>query len=50
MDEAVEKKITAALQKAARKARLFHKHNGYPMYVMVDGKIVKIEPEDIKVD
>jgi len=50
MDEAVEKKITAPLQKAARKARLFHKHNGYPMYVMVDGKIVKIEPEDIKVD
>ena len=50
MDGVIEKKITEGLQKAARKARLFHKRNGYPIVVMIDGKIVKIQPEDIKVD
>jgi len=42
--------IDEALREAARDARRFHKAMGNPMATLVDGKVVWVQPEDIRVD
>lgn len=42
--------IDEALREAARDARRFHKAMGNPMATLVDGQVVWIQPEDIRVD
>lgn len=42
--------VARALRRAARKARLDHKHSGHPICVWEDGKVVWIQPEDIPDD
>lgn len=45
-----EKAITEALIQAVRKALLFHKKTGYPIYVWENGQVVRREAEDINID
>ena len=45
-----EAEIGAALREAARDARRFHKAMGNPMATWVDGQVVWVQPEDIRVD
>jgi hypothetical protein len=42
--------IDRALRLAAREAILFHKRIGNPIAVWEDGKVVWIQPEDIRVE
>lgn len=42
--------IDEALREAARDARRFHKAIGNPMVTWRDGKVVWVQPEDIRVD
>ena len=44
-----EKAITAALARAVRKAFLFHKQTGHPIYIWENGQVVRREARDIKV-
>ncbi|MDP8206197.1 MAG: hypothetical protein P9L92_05995 [Candidatus Electryonea clarkiae] len=41
--------VSNALARAVRKALIFHKQTGNPIYTMRDDKVVKIEAEDIKI-
>ncbi|MFC2170462.1 hypothetical protein ACFLQJ_00625 [Calditrichota bacterium] len=41
--------VSNALARAVRKALIFHKQTGHPIVTMRDGKVVKIEPEDINI-
>ncbi|MEO5820517.1 MAG: hypothetical protein ABIT71_08420 [Vicinamibacteraceae bacterium] len=52
LDELFEdgRAIDQALLDAARDARRFHKAMGNPMATLVDGKVVWVQPEDIRVD
>jgi hypothetical protein len=52
LDELFEdgRAIDDALREAARDARRFHKARGNPMATLVDGKVVWVQPEDIRVD
>ena len=43
------KVIDRALKKAAREARLFHKRLGNPIADWPDGKVILVQPKDIKV-
>lgn len=45
-----EKAITAALERAVKKALLFHKQMGHPIYIWENGQVVRQEAKDIKVD
>jgi len=45
-----EKAITAALERAARKALLLHKQTGHPIYVWENEQVVRREARNIKVD
>ena len=45
-DEAIDQ----ALKDAARDARRFHKALGNPMATWHDGRVVWVQPEDIRVD
>jgi hypothetical protein len=45
-----EAAIGDALREAARDARRFHKAMGNPMATWVDGQVVWVQPEDIRVD
>ncbi|MDP8239871.1 MAG: hypothetical protein P9X24_12340 [Candidatus Hatepunaea meridiana] len=45
-----EKAITEALARANRKALLFHKQTGNPIYIWENGRVVKREAKDIKID
>jgi hypothetical protein len=42
--------IDEALLEAARDARRFHKAIGNPMATWLDGRVVWVQPEDIRVD
>jgi hypothetical protein len=42
--------IDEALREAARDARRLHKALGNPMATWVDGRVVWVQPEDIKID
>ncbi len=42
--------IDAAVERAAREARLRHKQLGVPLVVWRGGKVVEIPPEEIVVD
>jgi len=42
--------IDAAVERAAREARLRHKQLGVPLVVWREGKVVEIPPEEIVVD
>ena len=42
--------IDEALKEAARDARRFHKALGNPMATWLDGRVVWVQPEDIRVD
>lgn len=42
--------IDEALKEAARDARRLHKALGNPMATWVDGRVVWVQPEDIRVD
>lgn len=42
--------IDQALREAARDARRFHKAMGNPMATLIDGKVVWVQPEDIRVE
>jgi len=42
--------IDAAVERAAREARLKHKQLGVPLVVWRDGKVIEIPPEEIVVD
>lgn len=42
--------IDAAVERAAREARLRHKQMGVPLVVWRDGQVVEIPPEEIIVD
>lgn len=44
-----EKAITAALERAVKRALLFHKQTGHPIYVWENGQVVRREARDIKV-
>jgi hypothetical protein len=52
LDELFEdgRAIDQALLDAARDARRFHKAMGNPMATLVDGQVVWVQPEDIRVD
>jgi len=52
LDELFEdgRAIDEALREAARDARRFHKAMGNPMATLVDGQVVWVQPEDIRVD
>jgi hypothetical protein len=52
LDELFEdgRAIDEALREAARDARRFHKAMGNPMATLVDGNVVWVQPEDIRVD
>ena len=52
LDELFEdgKAIDEALKDAARDARRFHKALGNPMATWLDGRVVWVQPEDIRVD
>jgi hypothetical protein len=43
-------RIDEALREAVRDARRFHKALGHPMATWIDGHVVWIEPEDIRID
>ena len=45
-----EKAITTAIKKAIRKALLFHKQTGHPIYVWENGQVVRREAKDINID
>jgi len=45
-----EKAITAALERAIKKALLLHKQTGHPIYIWENGQVVKREAKDIRVD
>lgn len=45
-----EKAITAALEKAAKKALRRHKLTGYPIYFWENDQVVRREAKDLKVD
>ena len=45
-----EPAVTAALREAARDARRLHKAMGHPMATLVDGQVVWVQPEDIRID
>ena len=42
--------IDEALLEAARDARRLHKALGHPMATWLDGRVVWVQPEDIRVD
>jgi hypothetical protein len=42
--------IDEALKEAARDARRLHKALGNPMATLVDGRVVWVQPEDIRID
>jgi hypothetical protein len=42
--------IGEALLEAARDARRFHKALGNPMATWADGRVVWVQPEDIRID
>lgn len=42
--------IDEALMEAARDARRLHKALGNPMATWLDGRVVWVQPEDIRVD
>jgi hypothetical protein len=42
--------IDEALRDAARDARRFHKALGNPMATWLDGRVVWVQPEDIRVE
>ena len=52
LDELFEdgRAIDQALLDAARDARRFHKAMGNPMATWVDGQVILVQPEDIRVD
>lgn len=52
LDELFEdgRAIDQALLEAARDARRFHKAIGNPMATWRDGRVVWVQPEDIRVD
>jgi hypothetical protein len=52
LDELFEdgRAIDEALKDAARDARRFHKALGNPMATWLDGRVVWVQPEDIRVD
>ena len=52
LDELFEdgRAIDEALREAARDARRFHKAIGNPMATWLDGRVVWVQPEDIRVD
>jgi hypothetical protein len=52
LDELFEdgRAIDEALREAARDARRFHKALGNPMATWRDGKVVWVQPEDIRID
>jgi hypothetical protein len=52
LDELFEdgRAIDEALREAARDARRFHKALGNPMATWLDGRVVWVQPEDIRVD
>ena len=52
LDELFEdgRAIDAALKEAARDARRLHKALGNPMATWADGRVVLVQPEDIRVD
>lgn len=41
--------MDAAMHEAVRRALVVHKALGQPIWVLQDGKVVKIPPEEIKV-
>ena len=41
--------MDAAIQEAVRRALVVHKALGQPIWVLEDGKVVKIPPEEIEV-
>jgi hypothetical protein len=45
-----EASVGEALREAARDARRFHKAMGNPMATWIDGKVVWVQPEDIRID
>ncbi|HMC21099.1 MAG TPA: hypothetical protein VKL19_04585 [Thermoanaerobaculia bacterium] len=52
LDELFEdgRAIDEALMDAARDARRFHKALGNPMATWLDGRVVWVQPEDIRID
>ena len=52
LDELFEdgRAIDSALKEAARDARRLHKALGNPMATWADGRVVLVQPEDIRVD
>ena len=52
LDELFEdgRAIDEALWEAARDARRFHKAMGNPMATWIDGRVVWIQPEDIRIE
>ena len=45
-----ETAIAEALREAARDARRFHKAMGNPMATLIDGRVVWVQPEDIRIE
>ena len=45
-----EASIAEALREAARDARRFHKAMGNPMATSIDGRVVWVQPEDIRIE
>ena len=45
-----EEAITAALKHAVNKALLYHKQTGHPIFIWEDGKVVRREAKDIRVN
>jgi len=52
LDELFEdgRALDEALMDAARDARRFHKALGNPMATWLDGRVVWVQPEDIRID
>jgi hypothetical protein len=52
LDELFEdgRAIDEALWEAARDARRFHKAMGNPMATWIDGRVVWVQPEDIRIE
>ena len=45
-----EAAIAEALREAARDARRFHKAMGNPMATWIDGRVVWVQPENIRIE